>query len=370
MTSFRFLIFTIGFIFVLNSCNSSSNNETNQNVSSTNICKNSRWLKIYDDGKKVTIKITNPDDPKQVFVFEGSATGNNKSTNSIQSIKFPSDKLAVMSSTHIGMLTELNALNSISAISDVKLIDNQVVKRGVKNGKIISLGDEGQVSIDKLLKSKTKVMVYSAFSGDFSQQKKFDKLGIICFPNYDWRETTPLGKADWLLLFGYLTGKQEEAKERVERLNKLYFQAMISAEKKKSKEVYLLGNQMGDFWYAPAGESYQAILLKDAGINYLYANTKGTGSLALPMEQIIRDSKKATVWLNPGFASKKEILVSNPKAKFLNVFQHGRIYCYSSRMNYFWENSTIQPHWFLHDLQEIKAKTATNDNLYFYNLVE
>jgi hypothetical protein len=148
MISFRFFILSICFIAVLNSCNSSGNGETYHKESTQNVCKNSRWLKIYDDGKKVTIKITNPDDSKQVFIFEGSTTGNRRSTNSIQSIKLPTDKLAVMSSTHIGMLTELNALNSISAISDVKLIDNQVVKRGVKNGKIISLGDEGLVSID------------------------------------------------------------------------------------------------------------------------------------------------------------------------------------------------------------------------------
>jgi hypothetical protein len=88
------------------------------------------------------------------------------------------------------------------------------------------------------------------------------------------------------------------------------------------------------------------------------------------MEQVIQDSKKATIWLNPGFETKKEILLSNPKAAFLSVFQKGKIYCYSASMNNFWENSSIQPHWFFHDLQEIKANTATNENLYFYKSVE
>jgi ABC-type Fe3+-hydroxamate transport system substrate-binding protein len=97
---------------------------------------------------------------------------------------------------------------------------------------------QGQISIEKLLASKTKTMIYSAFSGEFSQQKKFDKLGIISIPNYDWRETTPLGKADWLLLFGFLTGKQEQAKERIKRLNTLYSQGIIAGKKIKNKEVF------------------------------------------------------------------------------------------------------------------------------------
>jgi iron complex transport system substrate-binding protein len=357
-------------IFILSACNSNSKKETEITNLSNNLCKHSRWLKIFETKNQVIIQITNPDNPKQVFTYKTSGKATNQGTNSTKIIQLPSKKLAVLSATHIGMLSELNAINFISAISDVKFVYNQQVKKGVKTGKIISLGDEGQISIEKLLASKTKTMIYSAFSGELSQQKQFEKLGIISIPNYDWRETTPLGKADWLLLFGYLTGKQEQAKERIARLNTLYSLGIIEGKKIKNKEVFLLGNQMGDYWYAPAGESYQAILLKDAGINYLYANTKGTGSLALPMEQVIKDAEKATVWLNPGFGSKSEILKSNPKAVFLNVFQKGKIYCYSANMNNFWENSTVQPHWFLRDLQTIKSGKTSNDELYFYKSVE
>jgi len=363
-------IVLILFLSFLNACSLNLKKDEELDKTSVNSCKHSRWLKIYENEEKITIKITNPDNPKQVFVFEGSPKINQKKTNSIKYLVLPIEKMAVLSSTHIGMLAKLKAINTISAISNVKFVFNPKIQRGVKNGQIISLGDEGQISIDKLLKSKAKAMVYSAFSGDFSQEKKFEKLGITSIPNFDWRETTPLGKADWLLLFGYLTGKQKEAKEEIKKLNAIYLKSVLSAQKNKSTDIFLLGNQMGDYWYAPAGESYQALLLEDAGINYLYADTKGTGSLALPMEQVIKDSKKATIWLNPGFKTKKEIITSNPKAAFLSVFQKGKIYCYSANMNKFWENSTVQPHLLLNDLQVIKSTKAANDNLHFYRLVE
>lgn len=366
----RFSSVLILFLFLFNACNSESNKSVKSTTHSENLCKHSRWLKIFEKENQVIIQITNPDNPKQVFTFQTSGKATIQGTKSTKFIELPSKKLAVLSATHIGMLSELDAIDFIAAISDEKFVFNQKVKKGVKNGKIISLGDEGQISIEKLVASKTKTLIYSAFSGELSQQKQFEKLGITSIPNYDWRETTPLGKADWLLLFGYLTGKQAEAKVKVEQLNSSYTKGISAGKKIKNEAVFLLGNQMGDYWYAPAGESYQAILLKDAGINYLYADTKGTGSLALPMEQVIKDAEKATIWLNPGFATKAEILKSNPKAAFLHVFQKGKIYCYSANMNNFWENSTVQAHWYLNDLQNIKAGKTANYELYFYKSVE
>ena len=213
MNFHRFSILCSLFFLVLFSCNTTDNKKVTSKNTSQNLCKHSRWLKIYDNGQIVTIKITNPDNSKQVFVFEGKLNSKQNELNSEKKINLPISKMAVLSSTHIGMLNELNAINTIAAISNVKYVYQREVKSGIKSGQIISLGDEGQISIDKLLQSKTKVMIYSAFSGEFSQQKKLDKLGIISIPNYDWRETTPLGKADWLLLFGYLTDKQKQAKE-------------------------------------------------------------------------------------------------------------------------------------------------------------
>ena len=107
---------------------------------------------------------------------------------------------------------------------------------------------------------------------------------------------------------------------------------------------------MGDIWYAPAGESYVAQLIADAGGNYLFKETKGTGSISLSMEKILASGEK-DIWINPGMTSKKDILEGNPLATKLNSFK--RVYCYSPNMNAFWENSAIQPDYVLEDLIRI-----------------
>jgi iron complex transport system substrate-binding protein len=105
---------------------------------------------------------------------------------------------------------------------------------------------------------------------------------------------------------------------------------------------------LGDIWYAPVGDSYVAQLIKDAGGSYVYKDSKGTGSLALSIETILKDNANTEIWINPGIETKAKVLKMNPHAKHLNCFNN--MYCYSTNMNKFWEQSASQPNLFLSDL--------------------
>ena len=189
-------------------------------------------------------------------------------------------------------------------------------------------------------------------------------MGITCIPNFDWREEDPLGKAEWLLLFGYLTGKEEQAKKLFSELV-ISYKATMKKVKKQTKDQLISGNFIRDYWYAPAGESYNAKLFEDAGMNYIYSKTKGTGSYTVSMEKILMDTKDVKIWINPGFSSRAEIIKSNAKAKRLNCFQNGKIYCYSNDLNKFWELSAVQPHLLLADLYSISSIPSPK-KLHFY----
>jgi iron complex transport system substrate-binding protein len=276
----------------------------------------------------------------------------------------PCQDIAALSSTHIGMLSVLDAENTICAVSDSKLVYNPAVKKALQSGSILSLGDSQEISIEALISSGAKIIVHSAFSGDFPHMVQLKKMGLACIPNFDWREEDPLGKAEWILLFGYLTGKEELAKKIISEISLSYNQTLKNV-KNQSTEKVVFGNFISDYWYAPAGESFNARLIRDAGMNYIYNKTEGTGSVTVSMEKIFMDTKDVKYWINPGFSSKAEILKANPKAKSLNCFNNGEIYCYSHDLNKFWELSAIQPHLVLADLYSIITVSYPR-NLNFY----
>jgi len=347
-------------IFALFACSS----ENKKTVEPKSKLAYSPWLSITESEKGVLISITNPDKITEKFDYFIGENGPANATN----ISVSQNGLAVLSSTHVGMLGLLDEINAISAVADKKYIYNKELNDRINNGKVVSLGQETDLSAEMLLNSNSKLVVYSAFSGKLAIDNKLKKLGIITIPNFDWRETHPLGKAQWLLLFGYLTGKQDLAKKEFAAIVKRYNE--VKSQSKKSNVKTLVGNLAGDFWYAPAGGSYNATLLNDAGVNYIFKNSKGTGSLSLTLESVFSNLDSVSLWLNPGFMSKELIVASNPKAVYFPVYFKGEIHCYAYDMNRFWEMSAVQPDLVLSDLQQIIDKFNSNKKLHFYKRVE
>ena len=345
----RFLLVVL--LLSIVSCSNESKKHTPTESTKTNLCRHSKYLSIYKIGEGYQIRIQHPDKEDKHFQLTVSA---------------PAKHLAVLSATHIGMLSALNQEKRIAAITDIRYVYSPNVKKQFKQKRIVELQNEQTMSVDQLLHSKSEYLIYSAFSGSFSQEKRLEKLGIQCIPDFDWREQSALGRAEWILLFGALTGKFPESIELFKSIEKAYVKSRNSTI---HQYPMVSGNVTGDFWYAPAGQSFMAELFRNSGLNYIYNQTKGTGSLAYSMEKIMKDGSKVEIWLNPGFSSKKEILKVNPKAKYMPFYQDSRIFCYTHNANKFWELSTLRPDWLIEDLAKI-ASGNTSQNLHFYKEVK
>ncbi|MFM6935278.1 MAG: ABC transporter substrate-binding protein, partial [Flavobacteriales bacterium] len=324
----------------------------NKNASSRlNLCHHSKYLKVFKTEKGYQVRIQDPD--RHQIIFD-------------QEILDGSYKMAVLSATHVGMISALNAEKTIVGISDIRYVYSPKVRRLFAEKKIIELHSEQSFPVEILLTSEANFLVYSAFSGSFPAEKRLKKLGIISIPDYDWREQSALGRADWLLLFGVLCHKVPEAMSLLKSIETAY---QRSVKKKITSIKMISGNLTGEYWYAPAGGSFMAEIFRKSGLNYIYSETSGTGSLAYSMEKIVTDGQKTHLWLNPGFSSKELILKANPKAKYLPFFQKGNIFCYTHNGNKFWEMSTLRPDWLLEDLSAI-ANAMNTDHLHFYREVK
>ena len=356
-----------GFFFLLLSCGTKpDDNDDSQIPDTENLCKYSKWLKISEKKDLVRIEITNPDDPSQIVKLKLPNFKSNKRKSQTYDVKNPIQRIAVLSSTHIGMLGELDLTHRIVAVSNLKYVYNPELKRR----KLIQLGDEQTISIEKIISSGAEVVIYSGFSNEFPKQNLLHKIGIKTIPNYDWREIHPLGRAEWILLFGYLTGQAEQAKNKFKEICLNYEKIQSSIETNEGPTL-LSGNITGDFWYAPAGQSYHAKLFKDAGFSYVFSEEKGTGSIPLSFEKVLGITSDVDLWLNPGFQSKEQILQSHPKSRLLSPLNQSSVFCYSHNRNKYWEVSACRPDLILSDFAELKKGDEMNvNNLVFYKLVE
>src|SRR5690606_18801548 len=79
-------------------------------------------------------------------------------------------------------------------------------------------------------------------------------------------------------------------------------------------------------WYLPGGDSYAAILLRDAGADYLWSDLEGTGAMPIDFEAVVERAKDADFWLNVGFALDLASLAAmDPRYADFKAYQEGQV---------------------------------------------
>lgn len=327
-------------------------------------------LKIIEEQDFVKVEILHPETGKASFKAILSQTKPKDVPSGYDFIQTPIKDLAVLSATQIGMLTKLNETDRISAVSSRKYIHNTSILKAIEEGKVTDLGDESLIPAESIIATGSKFLFYSDFSQAFPHTDQLKKMGITIIPNPDWRETHPLGKAEWIKFLGYLTGKGRQANDIFLKTEKEYLRLTAIAKKQQEKPTLISGNMLGDIWWAPSGESYNSKIFQDAGGSYVYSHNPGTGSIERSAEQILNENTATQFWFNPGFPTRNKILKNSPKLKHLPLLKGKNIYCYSHRMNFYWEMSAVEPHHVLEDLIRIlHPKALPEGKLYFYKEV-
>lgn len=287
-------------------------------------------------------------------------------------IEIPLKSIVTLSGTHIGMMNKIGVSDLIKGVSSKKYIYNKTVLAGIENGDVLEFEDFGLLNPERVLKTNSKIIVYSGFEGKApANENKLAKLGIWCMPNYDWREIHPLGKAEWVKLFGVLFEKEKEANAYFNEVVSQYTEMKQEAKNLPNKPSVFSGMMYADTWYMPANGSFGAKLLRDAGGDYSVADKNKTGSAAFSFEDVLKNHQHSQFWFNVEFPTKKQVIQLNAKYRYFDAYKNNNIYTYASKMNEFWENSAAEPHFVLSDyIQIMHAGEVEKKPLHYYQRIE
>ncbi|MFN5911419.1 MAG: ABC transporter substrate-binding protein [Bacteroidota bacterium] len=312
-----------------------------------------RHLKICSRGDSYFVEILDPD--KKDVRFKAVFGPNEPATlpEGYMFIKTPVRNMAVLSATQIGMLSKVGKTDAVCAVSSGNYVYEPRLITALQNKRVLDLGSESEYAPEKIIAAGASYVLYSDFGKSFPNEKKLEKMGVTCIPIPDWRELKPLGKAEWILFMGIMTGSFEKADQSFRRTENRYHELKGMMKNLRERPLILSGNMIGDSWAAPNGNSYHATLIEDAGGDYLYAQEKGTGSTLRTIEQVMKESAKAQYWINPGYTDCSGILMNSPKLRNLKLMHTENIWCYSGNMNKYWERSASEPDRVLEDLIRI-----------------
>ena len=288
-------------------------------------------------------------------------------------IPIPLKSIVVTSTTHIPALEMLGVENSLVGFPNTDYISSEKTRKLIDSGKVREVGTNETLNTEVLIDMAPDLIVSFGLNNNNPTIDNLQKSGLKVIYNGDWTEQSPLGKAEWIKFFGALYGLDTKANSIFSEIAKEYTATLALAKKAMAKPTVMCGAMYQDQWYVPQGESWAALFMKDAQANYLWADSKGTGSLSLPFETVLDKAQNADYWIAPGdFSSLKEMNESNPHYKEFTAFKNKKVYSYSAKKGarggiLYFELSPTRPDWVLKDLIKIlHPELLPNHELFFF----
>jgi len=276
-----------------------------------------------------------------------------------EKIEIPLKKIVVTSTTHIPSLESLGALNKLVGFPNLDYISSPRARELIDQKKIKDIGQNQSLNTELILDLRPDAIVSFAVKGENTNLSKIKKFGIPVLYNADWLERHPLGKAEWIKFFGLLFDHYNKAQDIFEEIKFEYQEAKQLAFKSQYQPMVISGALWKDQWYLPAGESWQAQIIKDANAQYLYSDTQGNGSLSLSFESVLNKAQNASYWIAPAqFTSYEQMLKSNEHYKKFKAFKHKKVFTFAKQKGetggvIYYELAPQRPDWVLKDLIKI-----------------
>ena len=265
-------------------------------------------------------------------------------------VRTPLESNLVFTAPHCQLLTELGCQNAITGVCDKDYINIPDIKsRAQADAKvahpIMDCGSSMQPDIERIIALHPEALLISPFenSGGYG---KLDKLRIPVIETADYMETSPLGRAEWIKLYGLLLGSSQ-ADSLFSAIEKEYLQLKAEAAKLPLGLSILTERKTGNVWYVPGGKSTMGILLRDAHARYIFADDTHSGSLSMSPEQIIAKGNQVDVWAFKYFGgnalTKQDLLAEYQGYQALKAFQTGTVYETDTSCEPYFELTSFHP---------------------------
>lgn len=368
-------IFAVVFAVLLVGCKNEKTTEaTSANVE--NSVKYAKGLAIYDYGNYSVVKVNNPwpnANKNYTYVLKEKDAKIPDSLAQYESVNVPVKTAIATSTTHIPSFEMLGVENSLVGFPNLDYISSDKVRALIDAKKIKELGNNQSLNTEVIIDLNPDVIIGYGIDNNNQALDNLKKSGLKIVLNGDWNEQSALGKAEWIKLFGALYGLEDKADKIFSDIEKEYNNTLEIAQKANFKPTVMAGAIFENKWYLPDGKSWGAELIAQGGGSYLWAESKGTGSLSLPFEAVLETASQAEYWIGPGqFTSLSEMTSSNPHYAQFKAFKDQNVYSFSSKKGktggvIYYELAPNRPDLVIKDIVKILHPELLPDyELYFF----
>lgn len=289
-------------------------------------------------------------------------------------VRTPLQRSLVYSAVHCSLLQELGVGSSIAGVCDLKYICLDSIHSAVRAGRIVDCGDAMQPDLERVIDLSPDAVLLSPFenSGGYG---KIEKLNIPLIECADYMETSALGRAEWMRLYGRLFGVAAEADSLFQEVEQRYGELCHRASLSSVRLSVFSERKSGSAWYMPGGGSTLAGLYRDACADYPFDYTPQNGSVPLAFETVFDKAGEADVWLIK-YNSPKDLTYDDLRAEYagyarFKAFRKHTIYGCNTAYIPYYEETPFHPERLLEDfIQMFHPELGGFGGLHYFRKLE
>ena len=297
--------------------------------------------RYQDDYALVTIN----DDSRYLVVPEGKSVPDDLDSD-IVIIQKPLKNIYLAASAAMDMFVSLDALDSIrfsSLKSDGWYID--AAREAMEAGDILYAGKYSTPDYEKIVEENCGLAIENTMILHTPEVKEqLEKFGIHVLMDYSSYEPEPLGRTEWVKLYGLLTDHEEQA-EKVFDEEKTAFEDVKNSvaasgddEKKTVAFFYITSNGQAN---VRKTADYLPKMIGIAGGQYIFDSLgddeDATSTMSMQMEEFYAGAKDADYiiynsTIEGELTSMDELLAKSPLFEKFKAVQEGHVYCTSKNL--------------------------------------
>lgn len=331
-------------------------------------------FELLTDDKGPVLRVMNPWQGADSVTYDYRLVADSAAVLQPGEIRWPVRSAVCMSSTHVAFLDAVGAVGAVKGVSGLDFITNPAVHAaGVRD-----VGYDNNLNYEMIVALKPDVVFIYGVTGESAAVGKLRQLGIPVVYISDYLENDPLGRAEWIVPFGLLTGHMDDAVAQFMHTENEYntLGEMVASHVGNRPKV-MLNSPYRDVWYLPGDRSYMVRLLTDAGGDYLGKGDDSDKSRPVSAEKALILMSDADYWLGPGMVQDMaQLKADNRRFATLPVVRKGNVYNNNARTtpmggSDFWESGAVRPDIVLADMVRILHPDLLPEHeLYYFRKLE
>jgi len=248
----------------------------------------------------------------------------------------PLENMYLVASAAMDMFVALDSLDSLRFTGtkpDGWYIEE--ARQAMEAGDILYAGKYSAPDYEQILSEKCGLAIENTMIYHTPEVKEqLEKFGVPVMVDYSSYESNPLGRTEWVKLYGLLTGKTEEAEQVFNRQAEA-FESISQAEKTDKTVAFFYITTNGEVNVRKSSD-YLPKMIELAGGTYIFENLgdedSASSTVSMQMEEFYAKAKDADYiiynsTIDGELSSVEELLGKSSLLENMKAVQDGKVFC-------------------------------------------